>query len=149
MDSEQQIAIDMLEELITMAEYVKKCYKTSSDDVLDRQLRKIFDKYYNQKSFYIIQLQEQIAKEGGHTKISEDLLNTLRSAWVSVKTTFAFGDHRTLINYCIKAEEKLLANYKKVLKNSLSGYVRLLLENQLSGTEEALNELRKMKTMEE
>ncbi len=143
METSTEQTIDTLNHLIAIAEDGKEGYKNAAADVKDLFVKNLFEKYSNQRSSYIMRLQEEVKKLGGDAENSGGPLGALHRTWMDMKSIVTSGDTNAIIKACITGEEAAVKNYREALKDeSMTGFVKLMLEEQLYGIEQAISEIR-------
>jgi uncharacterized protein (TIGR02284 family) len=144
MDNINQQIVKTLNHLIAIAEDGSQGYKNAAYYIKDNSLTSIFGKYAHQRSFYTIQLQQELAKMESVPQEyhNGDILGFIHRMWMELKSIITSGDREAIINACLTGEAAAVKTYKKALQNNFfSAYTRSILEDQLLGIEKIITEL--------
>jgi uncharacterized protein (TIGR02284 family) len=144
MENVNQQIIRTLNHLIAIAEDGCQGYKNAAYYIKDSGLTGIFGKYAHQRSFYIVQLQQELAKLESTPQEyhNGDVLGFFHRMWMELKSIITSGDKEAIINACLTGEAAAVKSYKKALQNNFfNDYTRSILEEQLLGIEKIITEL--------
>ncbi|HEX8575619.1 MAG TPA: PA2169 family four-helix-bundle protein [Flavobacterium sp.] len=144
MENSNQKTVDTLNGLIAILEDGKLGYKNAAEDIDDYGLKENFLAYSRERSFYIVQLQDEINKLGKSTNEADGgPLGLLHRTWIDIKAAFTSGHKDAIIDACITGEEAAIKKYTTALKeNDFDPSLRLIIQNQLSGIEKTLSQIK-------
>lgn len=134
-----------LNHLLTRSYDAQKGYQEAGEQVTDTHLREWLYNYSTQRTKFIQQLESEIRRLGGEPNQGSSVLGGLHRAWLDIKANFSTATTESVLEECIRGEEKALSDYSAVLTDyDLSAATREVVSQQHELIRMAIDQLHNM-----
>lgn len=111
MEESEKNLVDGLEHLVTIARDGEKGYEKAAENAKDEDLRALFQRYSQQRSGYVKELQTLIATLGGDPDQSSGIAGALHRTWIDIKEGLSGHDRHALLSSCEQGEDSAKEAY--------------------------------------
>lgn len=134
--------ISTLNKLIEICKDGEKGYRLAAEKDKDRPLANIFKEYSNQRSLFVSELRNTVARMGEKPEDSGTLAGTAHRGWFRVKSAAAGDREGAIVSECERGEDAAVKTYREALKAGLPVEVRSIVEQQYEKVKAAHDRMR-------
>lgn len=147
MENNNEIIAD-LKGLISIINDGKEGYESASESTDNVELKAIFLKYAAERKAYELELKAHLASHGGESDNSEGgILGAIHRTWIDIKEAISGKEDEAILGAIETGEVAAVEKYDMVLKDPKTHADHLdLLNKQRDGIQNALNEIKSLKT---
>lgn len=137
--------IDTLNDLIETCKDGEFGFRTSSDNVRNAELRRLFMRRSEECGQAARDLQTQVVGLGGAAEDTGTLAGAAHRGWVAVKGTLTGNSDLSILEETERGEDSALESYRAALGQGLANDVRALIERQLGGVKRNHAQMRQLR----
>lgn len=141
--------VTKLEYLLSRNVDAMKGYMEVANNLNSPELTKFMVNYSRQRERFIEELQHEIAAFDGDVSAEGSFLGELHHIWVDLKAQWTDNNTVSLLEECIRGEEKAKEDYAAILNvKSIPQSTRIMLKRQEDKISEAISNLRALRKIE-
>lgn len=144
-ESENEQAVDVLNELIALNWDSREGYQAAAEAVENNHYQSILQNYAHQRRCFIMQLSDVLRSHGGEPVASGNLSGTLQRAWINIKSALTEGDAAILAE-CDRSEAATLESYQQAFDQELPTSVTDVIRHQMTDVRNAYEHIHGLTT---
>ena len=137
--------ISALNDLLTRNYDAEKGFEQAADNAIDPNLVTFFKTYTEQRYRFGHDLKGEIVAIGGEVDKGSSITGDIHRTWIDIKTALSKKNDKSVIEECIRGEEKALNDYQEVLDMEELPYsTRTIIESHMRKIREAVAQLKEL-----
>ena len=124
----------VLNELVETSKDGEKGFRTAAEDTKNSELKTIFLRRAEDCAKGAVELQQLVARLGGHAEEGGSVAGALHRGWVNLKAAMSDRDDLAILEECERGEDVAKAKYRDALQeDTLPADVRMAVQRQYDG----------------
>jgi uncharacterized protein (TIGR02284 family) len=146
MNTSNEKALSVLNELIETCKDGEKGFSTAADSVKDAELKTLFSQYATQRANFARELQNEVQALGGKPDHSGSAAGALHRGWIDVKSAVMGRDEHAVLEECERGEDIAKDAYAKAAEGTdLPGMLLPLIQKQFESVKEAHDRMKALR----
>lgn len=134
--------ISTLNDLIQTCKDSEDGFRSAGEHVKKPELKRLFKSYSNEREQFVTELQTLVRSLGGQPQEGGSVAAAVHRGWMTLKSTLAGREDRSIIHDCESGEDYALETYQKSIETELPSNVRSLVERQYQHVKKAHDRIR-------
>jgi uncharacterized protein (TIGR02284 family) len=130
MQTQKQLAIQKLSELVQVSQDAEKGFQKAASETHDQREQALFRMTAQERAQFALQLQKEMRKMGGSPPYGGTALGMLHRGWMGIRYQLTFHSENSVKQECLRGEEKALGAYQDLFWDKLLPEIQPLLEEQ-------------------
>jgi uncharacterized protein (TIGR02284 family) len=134
----------------TLNQLIRTCidgqngFESAAQNVSDLNLKRLFESYVQQRTEFVAELQQELARMGEEPTDTGHASAALHRRVMDVKSAVSGQDEGAIISECERGEDLAVEAYESALRAALPDELRSLVERQFLRVKEAHDQLRSL-----
>jgi len=134
--------VKSLNQLIETCTDGQERFRVSAEKINNHEFRRLFNIFSHQRGQFIVELQTEVHRLGGHPPGDAQLSEVQKQAAQRTGSEITEGDEASIVDGCQRCEESAVNSYQQVLDNELPLDVQYVVKRQYMDIKDAFDRLR-------
>jgi len=109
--------IETLNDLIEVLLDGQHGYHTAAEDVKAPELAQLFNRYHNQRSDFVVELQTHVRSLGGDIENTGSVAGSMHRGWINLKSALSTNEPHAVLAEAERGEDAAVDAFQKALEN--------------------------------